>query len=1298
MRDLSHACAILAEHPPNSSHRVRNPEVILKKSSVLLKHGSLLAYRLGTWAVLLFGLAFALAVIALRYWLLPNVDTWREPVAKAVSRAVGQEVVIGGIEGGWDGYRPHLRLRDVQVADGSGVTSALVLEQVDTILSWVALFRGELQFHSLEIDAPAVEVRRDAEGRVWIAGQPLSRAGRADGVDRGGGFVRWLLEQRQVVVRDARIVWHDDRRSAPALLIEGVGLRIDNSAGMHRFGVTGRLSPELASSASIRGEFAGGPDGHNGRIYGELGYANLALLQEWIDLPVTLDSGLGSTRFWLELNRGRLGRATVDGNVVNLHTRLASGREQPAFLQISGRLIWQNSSQATEIAAQRLSFTTGNGVYLPPVDIQWRQDSGAEGHGELSVAGMPLAPMAQLAEHFPLKPALRARLQAMRPDGIIRNGRIAWSGGESAPRAYEVDVDFEAIAFRPSESLPGVGGISGRLQASENSGALSLRSMGGEIRYPRLLAEPVPLDYLSADAEWRMQDGETAVNVRSLSFTNAHAAGNFFGTYVKPENGQGSVDLNGNLVRVDARQVWRYMPVSLNKTQRWLQRALVAGEARDVSFRMRGPLERFPFTEEGSGEFEVLARAEGVTLDFADGWPAIEGIGGELIVRGDRMEVRPESARITGVDVSRTRIVIPHLGNRDERLLVDGEASASLENLLAFVAASPAIDHLGRITRNMRATGDARLKFALVLPFRNRDDATVGGSLLIDGREFVVDPRVPPLTDVRANVVFTRDSIAIGGGKAKLLGNPLEFDTAAREDGAVTVDLSGRLDVVQLRDGVQVPALAMLDGAADWRGTLTVRGKAAQLQIGSTLAGIVSRLPPPFDKSADMQLPLRIDLRDDDGQELLAVALGSRASAQLLFEDAALKLGTVSFGIPATLQDRDGIALTGALERLDVDAWSNVLNVAGKRPESGSATSSSLSALDLQIGLFAVRGREFRELAVTGARSDQGWQLNLDGPQVKGELSWAPKAGGRLAARLEKLLVPTPVAVTSIGPAPEFAPVREMLPGLDIVADRFSFDGMDLGRLELLADPAAASWTLNRLRITNPDGTLEVNGRWALSARPRTDLDVRIEAADVGKLMARLGYSDDIRGGQGSLAGPVSWVGSPAQLDVPTLSGQLRLEAQNGRFAQIEPGVGRLLGILSLQSLPRRFAFDFRDVFSSGFSFEKITANVKIDGGVAHTEDFRMDGPPARVQMSGRVDLAAESQDLRVRVLPQLSTGVAIAGAVVNPAIGLAALIAQRVLGDPVEEIAAVDYRVTGTWKEPQIERLERRQNGAPRK
>ncbi|HUF19191.1 MAG TPA: YhdP family protein [Burkholderiales bacterium] len=1267
--------------------------MILKTSSALLKHGSLWAYRLATWAVLLFGLAFALGVIALRYWLLPNVDDWREPVANAVSRAVGQQVVIGTIAGGWDGFRPHLRLQDVRIEDRAGGTPGLMLERVDTVLSWVALFRGDLRFHSLEVDAPAVEVRRDPEGTLWIAGQAFATGGDGDG--GRGGFFRWLLDQRQVVVRDAHIVWHDEKRAAPTLHIEGVGLRVDNEAGRIRFGITGRLPAEVASSVTVRGEFTGGSGGRSGRIYGELGYANLALLQEWVELPVTLDSGLGSTRFWLDLVGGRLSHATVDGNVVNLRSRLAGGIGQPAFLQISGRLIWQNSSDAMQVAAQRMSFTTEDGVHLPPVNIQWRQESGNAGRGELAVAGLPLAPLLQLSGYFPLETGLRARLQAMQASGTISNGRVAWSGGESAARAYEVDLEFEEVAFRPVQALPGVRGIGGRLQASETGGSLALRSMGGAVELPRVFAEPVPLDYLSADADWRVQGEVTDVQLRGFSFTNAHAAGNFYGTYRRAGSGLGSVDLKGNLVRADARQLWRYMPVSAQNTQRWLKRALVAGEVRDASFRMRGPLAQFPFADARSGEFEVTATADGVTLDFADGWPAIEGIHGELLVRGDRMEVKPRAARITGVDISRTQVVIPHLGNRDERLLVNGEAAASLEDWLRFVAASPAIGRTAKAAGNMRAAGDAQLKLALELPLHRGSDARVDGSLQVTGREFVLDPRVPPLTDLRAHVAFTRNTLSINGGQARLLGNPLRFNAVTRDDGAVTVDLSGRLDAAQLRAGVQQPLLALLDGATDWRGALTLRQGAAQLRIDSTLAGLSSRLPPPFDKAAEAQLPLRIELRDrPEGQELLTLALGSRASAQLVLERAAVRRGSISFGAPAALPSGEGIALAGVLETLDIEAWSSALPGAQDGSDASGAKLPEITSLDLRIGLLDFRARQFHDLALRGARVDEGWQLAVDGREVKGAISWAPAEGGRLAARLEKLLVPPPVAVTSIGPAPDLAPVRERLPGLDIVADQFTFDGMNLGRLELLADPAATSWTLQRLRITNPDGNLDVTGRWALSSLPKTDLDVRIEASDAGKLLARLGYPEGIRGGRGSLSGPVSWTGSPAKLDLPTLSGQLRLEARDGRFAQLEPGVGRLLGILSLQSLPRRFAFDFRDVFSSGFSFESITANVSISGGVAQTEDFRMQGPPARVQMSGTVGLADESQDLRVRVLPQLSTGVAIAGAVVNPVVGLAALIAQRMLGDPVEQIAAVDYKVTGTWGEPHVERLERGQNG----
>jgi uncharacterized protein YhdP len=136
--------------------------------------------------------------------------------------------------------------------------------------------------------------------------------------------------------------------------------------------------------------------------------------------------------------------------------------------------------------------------------------------------------------------------------------------------------------------------------------------------------------------------------------------------------------------------------------------------------------------------------------------------------------------------------------------------------------------------------------------------------------------------------------------------------------------------------------------------------------------------------------------------------------------------------------------------------------------------------------------------------------------------------------------------------------------------------------------------------------------------------------------------------------------------------------------------VGRLLGVLSLQSLPRRVTLDFRDIFSDGFAFDSITGSAKIASGVAVTDDMAMAGPAASVAITGRADLAKETQDLTVRVVPTIGDSIAVAAGVVllNPIIGAGALLAQRLLRDPLGQMLAYEYRVTGSWAEPKVIRV----------
>jgi uncharacterized protein YhdP len=179
-----------------------------------------------------------------------------------------------------------------------------------------------------------------------------------------------------------------------------------------------------------------------------------------------------------------------------------------------------------------------------------------------------------------------------------------------------------------------------------------------------------------------------------------------------------------------------------------------------------------------------------------------------------------------------------------------------------------------------------------------------------------------------------------------------------------------------------------------------------------------------------------------------------------------------------------------------------------------------------------------------------------------------------------------------------------------------------------------------------------------------------------------------VSGGRAQLSGSLSWDGEPSTLDIPSLSGDLKLTADDGQFVEIEPGLGKLISLMNLQALPRRVTLDFRDVFSKGFRFDRIDAAARIDSGLVQIRDFRMRGSAAAVAISGSADMAHETQDLRVRVVPTLGDSASTAVAIVNPVAGVAAAIAQRLLKNPLGQIFAYEYDVSGSWSDPKVAKV----------
>jgi len=196
-------------------------------------------------------------------------------------------------------------------------------------------------------------------------------------------------------------------------------------------------------------------------------------------------------------------------------------------------------------------------------------------------------------------------------------------------------------------------------------------------------------------------------------------------------------------------------------------------------------------------------------------------------------------------------------------------------------------------------------------------------------------------------------------------------------------------------------------------------------------------------------------------------------------------------------------------------------------------------------------------------------------------------------------------------------------------------------------------------------------------------------------LLNRLGTKDALKGGSGKLQGQVSWQGSPLSFHYPSMNGQFNVNIGRGQFLQADPGVAKLLGVLSLQALPRRLLLDFRDVFSEGFAFDTVRGDVAIQQGLASTRNLQMKGVNALVQMEGSSDIARETQNLRVLIIPEVDAGTAslLAGLALNPAIGLSTFLAQLILRRPLSRVNTQEFSIDGTWADPKVTKVS---NNAP--
>ena len=1321
----------------------------------MVKKSLLLVYRVIFWLVSIVIIILLLSALAIQLFIFPNIDQYKDNIANFASNVAKQRVVIGKIKADWQGFNPHLLLSNIDIYDAQN-RPALLLKNTDLSLSWLSVPLLELRLASFTIRGPELTIRRNTSGDIFVAGISMQGPSRPDLPNwllRQNKFevlnakVIWLDDLRgtpalsldnlnlQIESPPWKSFLKNHRITLSALPSVGTDSPIRLNANVY-----GNDISQLA-------EWSGSADTQvkNVDITAFKPWLNYAALMH----PINVQSGIGNAEVQIKFAKRQM--QSINSNVAldNVHLALKANTEPVILKRLAGELNWKNSNLGQAFSVNQLVLNTNNGLQLQDTTGAYIKSLDGNESLNIKLAHIDLAFIKPYLVQLPLPAEILQKIVSLSPAGKLDDLTLNWQGEKSITKTYQLNTKFNGLSVLAYEKIPGFDNLTGEIKANQNAGKITLNTLNAKLDFKALLRWPIPLDKLSGNISWNTNTTGTSIKTSQLNISNPHLSGTINAAYLMDGNKGGHLDLTGKFGKGNAKYALFYYPTMLGETTlRWLDTSILAGRAEDINLTVKGRLADFPFVDNKNnldkklGLFRVSAKISDSVIEYGTGWPTIDGLGIDLLFEGNRMELNANAGHISGNQIIKSKTTIAQLDADYPILKIVSELKGPVVNGLKFVNSSPVRDVTQGFTEGLKSSGQGKLNLSLIIPLQNIDASQYKGLYQISNGSMEA-PSIPTLTRINGALEFTESSLTAKNINASAFGTPVILGINSGKDKIIRIALKGKMNDAAIKQVLSQNAVTQNSsrlltnnsttshlakgvnyfvGSTDWAGDITIQKPIVNIAIRSDLFGLSSRLPSPFNKSSNERINLKVEKIQTLNNDEITINLGSRLAAkvmrtaengQLKFDRGSVRINASSITPSASnnaalnnseintkldLSKGKGLQVYGNMDYLDADAWRNVLHDFS----SGTDTQSTLpiQKLALKINTLDIYDRRINQLKITNNADKDGLRATVQSREITGDLQWLNQDNGKLIARLKNLTVPeaTPNRVKILEDSLStkvFNKLEQDYPALDIIADNFEFNKKSLGALELIAYPQSDNWNIQKFKLTTPDSVISAEGQWNNWVRnPNTYLNITWNIKDLGRTLKNVGYPDTIQGGEGVFSGQLQWPGSPHEFNPSGLNGTLQLDMKKGQILKVQPGAGRLLGLLSLQSLPRRLTLDFRDLFSNGFAFDKINATAKIYQGVMTSDDFVMIGPAAEVNIKGETNLQKETQHLTVKVLPHVSDSLSLAALAGGPLAGAIAFLAQKILKDPLNKIASSEYEIVGTWDNPQEVKASKNNEG----
>ncbi|MCG8486206.1 MAG: TIGR02099 family protein [Chromatiales bacterium] len=1266
------------------------------------------------WLVILLAVGLTLARI-----LLPSIDLepYRQEIERVLENKAEMPLSIGAMQAQLKGTHLVLKFADVSALDKQTEEPLLYAPEVFVRVQLLkSLLAGQLQLGGGKVVGTKLKMERFADGSFSLQGME-----RGDAPSDTAAVMGIFLEQNRLRMVDTEILIKSALQGRPPLRLSGLEVDLLNNGLHHQLSLSGRIGhrgeEKIELIADLRQNSADAM-AMSGEFY--LKCEDLQLggrLGEWLPGGYQVNQGRANLEIWGDLTDGVVHAVNGHSELYDLHLTGRQKSKSFSLQHLATSFDWSRIEAGWMLALEQLSLTqNGRNWSEGGLEVTWWK-SAEQGAGfELRADYLSLDTAHDLISMIEL-PArdLQTALLGLNPRGDLTGLDFYLQQLPGQKMTWQLQGEVEGFISNPWESIPGTAGLTMSFDGNQSGGWLKIDSDNLTIDYPQLFRRPLKADRVKGDFLWNF-DLQSGLHMQTdyLEMSNPDLQTLSRIELQIPISGKDLfADIQTDFWNADGSRKSDYLPVTVmpEGLVEWLDKSMVSGHVKSGSFLLYGPVSDFPFKAH-EGRFEVWFGVEDLLLDYMPEWPILSEAVAEVHFINNGLKARLEEGLMLNSQLRDVSVEIEELRNPTP-VKIKGEARGPFKDIMAILGDTPLKEDFQPFVEAVSVGGKTRTVVDLAIPLEEgRGELSVEGAIDFQRAALRVEQADIDLKSITGEVTF--DSSGVSGKKLKalFLNEAVQFDIAPYQH--------------QNRDWTRITGMSVLDLAKlhkkfpDWylqyfkgRGEADLEISIAhqpsrvpvRMNLTSDMTGVEVDLPAPLGKAAEVarRLDMGVDFLDDSSTEL-RVLYGDDTHGLLRLYDDQEKPWIAAIGFqqePLSLDGIEGFHLSGQLDLLNADQWISWVN----RQASSSDRPMPRIEMNLRVDELTALGTACPQTQFTYKNFANGYRVNLTSDTVQGtmqvpsDLQTQPILGRFDFIKLD--LDELASAIT--GEQPETDPNRVLdprdVPAVNFSVEKLFINDRPIGKGNLTWSKENNGITINNLTLVGHTIDLSGQGYWRVSPKGHsTGLNLQMKTPSLGDLQHHLGLTTGIEKAPTEVKAELYWPTSPLDMGAEKLYGSLWLDVGKGAVDNLDPGVGRLIGLFSLNALGKRLALDFSDLFSKGMAFDSIQGNFVLNDGDAYTTDLSLRSTAAMVDIRGRTGLSSRTYDQQVVVTPNVSATLPLVGALaINPTVGVALAVTQQLFGKHFDRIAMRTYEVTGSWDNPQFNQLSLQVDGEER-